>query len=218
MLRAMVNAPALFGPLRGRVMTSVSLLQSGAALMLQQMNRSLVPASVGSGFVSSEGLIAAASAVSAANVFTAGGPFVQAKAKISDAIFSANAPSITEMKIHLMKRLGEEVGVALEDYETHASFGSAVADRIDEIKKEPQGVLMISALEKKLGFDKLGFSLDTFVNAIIDPKGSDGERVDAALKKHLDLEGREEEKPDAARRGLDAFRLDESGLYGFANS
>lgn len=215
----MVHAPALFGPLRGHGMTSVSLLQSGAALMLQQMTRSLVPASVGSGIASGEGLVAVANAVTAPNISSAGGPLVRARAKISDAIFSVNAPSLMEMKIHLMKRLGEEVGVALEDHETHASFGAAVAKRIAEIKKQPQGAQMISALEKKLGFDKLGFSLDTFVNAIIDPKGNDGERVDAALKKHLGLEGGcEEEKSGAARRVLEALRRDESGLYGFANT
>lgn len=145
-------------------------------------------------------------------------PAQKAKAKVSETLFKPDAPSVTELKLHLMKRLGEKFGVSLDDHENHASFGSAIRYEINKIKMKPRGALILSAIEKELGFDKLGFSLDTFVNAIIDPKGSDGEKVDAALKKELDIEDEDEEKAAGARAALETLQVDEIGLYGFVNN
>ena len=159
-------------------------------------------------------LVATANGVAVAD--NADSPTQRAKAKLSEALFKPNAPSVTEMKIHLMKRLGQELGIALEDHETHASFGSAVRGAIADIKMKPGGALVLAAIERKLGFDTLGFSLDTFVTAIIDPKGDDGRKVDAALKKALGLDDGDDRK-SGARAVPAAILRDESGLYGLVN-
>lgn len=142
----------------------------------------------------------------------------QAKAKVSEALFKPNQPSVTEMKLHLMTRLGEKFKIKLEDHASDASFGRAIQAEINKIKTQPEGALILSAIEKELGFDKLGFSLDTFVNAIIDPDGADGEKVDAALKDHLGVDDDEAEKADDTRAALEALRLDDNGLYGFVHN
>jgi len=72
---------------------------------------------------------------------------------------------------------------------------------------------VVAAIERKLGFDTLGFLLDTFVAAIIDPKGNDGRRVDVALRKHLGLDDGEDRK-SGARAAPAAVRRDASGLNG----
>jgi hypothetical protein len=158
------------------------------------------------------GFIAAANGIAVAD--SGGEPTQRARAKLSEALFKPDAPSVTEMKIHLMKRLGQELGIALEDHETHASFGAALRTEIAKIKMKPGGNLMLAAIERKLGFDKLGFSLDTFVNAIIDPKGDDGRKVDAALKKELGLDDGEDRR-SGERTVRAVVTPDESGLYGF---
>jgi hypothetical protein len=64
----------------------------------------------------------------------------------------------------------------------------------------------IAEIEKQLGLDQVGVSLDTLVNAIIDPQGSDGDKLDAALKNHLSDHGKGEGNGAS-------FHPDEIGLY-----
>ncbi len=196
-------------------MTLTSFSRSSAVQILQQASRAFASTGAVSDTPGAH-LVATANGVAAPNVTAAGGPTQQAKAKLSGALFKPNAPSVMEMKFNLMKRLGEELGIALEDHETHASFGSAVRAALVDIKLKPDGALALAAIERKLGFDTLGFSLDTFVAAIIDPKGDDGRKVDAALKKELGLDDGEN-RTSGARAAPAAVTRDESGLYGLVS-
>lgn len=197
------------------VMTLVSSFQASALSLLQQANRPL--ASPDAGDRAGVSLVAAANGVAPPEGANGAGPSQQAKAKVAETFFKPNAPSVTEMKLHLMKRLGEKFDIKLEDHESHASFGTAIRFEINKLKMQPGGALILSAIEKELGFDKLGFSLDEFVNAIIDPTGTDGRKIDAALKDHLGIDDEDDEKASDARAALEALRVDDSGLYGFVN-
>ncbi|HRN88135.1 hypothetical protein [Hyphomicrobium sp.] len=198
-------------------MTFISSLSSSAVQILQQATRPLSQTEASSG-TSGASLVAVANGVELPSDKEGAGPTSRANAKVSEALFKPNAPSAIEMKLHLMKRLGEEFGIKLEDHESHASFGRAIQAEINKIKMKPEGALILSAIEKKLGFDKLGFTLDEFVNAVIDPKGTDGQKIDAALKDHLGLDDEGEDKVEASRAALEALRIDDSGLYGFVNN
>ncbi len=190
-------------------MTPASISQSSAVQLLRHM-RPLFSSAGTTAESAGAQLVATANGVAVPD--SAAGPTQRAKTKLSEALFKPNAPSVTEMKIHLMKWLGQEFGIALEDYVTHAAFGSALRAAIADIKMQPGGAVMLAAVERKLGFDKLGLSLDTFVNAIIDPKGDDGQKVDAALKKDLGLDS--DKDPSAAARAVpNVVTRDESGLY-----
>lgn len=193
-------------------MSVLSPLHSSAVAILQNAVRPHAAAG-GRETAPGPGLVAVANGVQDAGV--SAGATQQAKAKVSEALFKPNSPSVTEMKLHLMKRLGEEFGIKLEDHDSHASFGRAIRSAIDDIRWSPSGVLKLAAVEKKLGFDELGFSLDTFVNAIIDSEGSDAKRVDAAIREHLGQAEADSDDAEDARRALKALlRFDESGLYG----
>jgi hypothetical protein len=102
----------------------------------------------------------------------AGSPFTQARAKISDAMFSVNSVDPTEMKVKLIERLGEEFGIKQSDYKSMASYGTDIRRAIEEPKAKPGSAQAITAIEKKLGLDKLGISLDDLVDATIDPNGT----------------------------------------------
>lgn len=187
----------------------VSPLHSSAVLILQQATRST---SQGDGRAASVDLVAVANGVE--DTGRTDGATRQAKTKIAESFFKPNAPSVTEFKLHLMKRLGDELGIEFEDHETNASFGKAVKAAIDDIKRQPGGFAILSAIEKTLGFDKLGFSLDTFVDALIDPESSEGRRVDAALKDHLGITDDDADAAKDAQKALNAVvRFDTDGLY-----
>ncbi|TIT70995.1 MAG: hypothetical protein E5W56_22360, partial [Mesorhizobium sp.] len=63
------------------------------------------------------------------------------------------------------------------------SYGSAVKNAVEALKRQSPSA--IAEIERQLGLDQLGISLDTLVNAIVDPTGGDRDRLDAAPEKHL---------------------------------
>lgn len=189
-------------------MTSMPPLNSAALAILQQAASSSVTADKST--LPGVDLLAAANGIESG----ASAPSKQAQAKISEALFSPSAPSVHEFKINLMRRLGEEFGVSLDDFETASAFGSAIQGIVAKMRSEPGGALRMIEIERKLGLDDLGISLDTLINAIIDPASSDGEKLEAALKEQIgELENDEGKDAREALRAL--AERDENGLYGF---
>jgi hypothetical protein len=135
-----------------------------------------------------------------------GSPLAQARAKISDAMFSVNRPDPTAMKVRLIERLGEEFGIRQSDYTSMASYGADIKKAVEALKAKPGSAQIIIQIEKKLGLDKLGISLDELVDATIDPTGDGNKKLDAALKKQAGDFGKGE------IAGL--LRPDEIGIYG----
>jgi len=120
-------------------------------------------------------------------------------------MFSVNNTDSTQMKARLFERVGQAFGIKQDDYKSLFAYGSAIKKAVDDLKqKSPSAVTQI---EKKLGLDELGVSLDTLVNAVVDPQGSDGDKLDAALKKSL---GEHDKGKD---KGVSP-QPDEIGVYG----
>ncbi|MET3596484.1 MULTISPECIES: hypothetical protein [Mesorhizobium] len=167
-------------------MSSPPVLNNTALLMLQQhppaTARSAADSPAGSG---------------------AGSPPVQAGN--SQSMFSVSNLNVTATKVRLMERAGKEFGIDQADYESVFSYGSAVKNAVEALKRQSPSA--IAGIERQLGLDQLGISLDTLANAIIDPQGSDGDRLDAALEKQVGDDGKDE--GNAA-----SIRPDEIGLYG----
>ncbi|WP_434722231.1 hypothetical protein [Mesorhizobium sp. RIZ17] len=129
-------------------------------------------------------------------------PLTQATA-VSASMFSVDSLNITAVKVRLMERAGKEFGVDQTDYESVSSYGAAVKNAVEALK--PQSPSAIAEIERQLGLDQLGVSLDTLVGAIGDPRGSANESLDDALKQHAGRQG----EGDAA-----SVQPDELGLYG----
>ncbi|MBN9218984.1 MAG: hypothetical protein J0I79_13610 [Mesorhizobium sp.] len=136
---------------------------------------------------------------------SAGSPFTQVRAKISDAMFSVNNVDATEMKVRLIERLGEEFGIKRSDYKSMTQYSADIKRAVDALKAKPGSALAITAIEKKLGLDKLGVTLDDLVDAAVDPNGRASEKLDAALRKQAG---------DASKGTAGPLRLDEIGIYG----
>jgi hypothetical protein len=190
-------------------MSPTSPVNAAAVLILQQANAAL--ASPEKTRPAGDGLLAAANGLPGA--LESSKPSAQAQAKVNEALFSTTVVDLHQLKINLMQRLGLAFGVNLEDYKSAAEFGGVIRGLVAEIKNQENGALQLREIEKKLGLDTLGISLDTLVNAIIDPEGSDGEKLDAALKKKLGIEDKDDGK-EAYRGAPAGARTDETGLYG----
>lgn len=174
-------------------MSSLSALSNAALLILQQQRPQ---------HAAEDSLAESANGVS--SLAGSGSPLKQAQAKISGTMFSVNSLNITAIKVRLMERVGKEFGVDQGDHASLLSYGTAVKNAVEALKQRSASEII--AIEKKLGLDQLGVSLDTFVNAIIDPIGSDSDRLDAALKQ---LTG-----DDVKSKAAGPIQPDEIGLYG----
>jgi hypothetical protein len=113
------------------------------------------------------------------------GPSASTSAQTADALFSVNSPNLNKLKMDLFKRVGEALGVKESDYATPEDYGAALKKAVGQMKLDPNGQQEIAGIEKDLGLDKLGVSLDTVINAIVDPKGDDAKKLDAALEKQI---------------------------------
>lgn len=157
-------------------------------------------------------ILTVANGVAAPSVSSVGGVWQQAKALVTSSLFDPSVPDPTAMKVNLMERLGKEFGLSMDDFDNRSSFGKAIRDAMAPLLRSPEGMAMIREIERDLGLDKMGVSLVSFVNAIMEPGGADDERVDAALREQagelLEESTREIALPDPSR-----FSFDEIGLY-----
>ena len=156
-------------------MTSISGLNSTASLILQQFNS--LPAASGEEN-NSVNLAAIANGLSVKAGVT--GPEAQAQAKITDTM---SAASLTQARMQLYKRVGEELGVKEEDYATPQQWAAALRGVVRSIRAQKMGDAAILEIEQKLGLDKLGVSLDTVIDSIADPGGGASKTLNYALKK-----------------------------------
>ena len=187
--------------------TTSSLNSSAALLILQQAS---VPALSKKDEEPSAGsaILAAANGVAIPSV---AGAQSQAKAKISDA-FMDSPIDIQQLKFNLFRRVGEELGVKMDDFKDPRDYGSALRGAIEKIKASPMGALFLTKIEKDLGLDELGVSIDDVVDAISSPDGDGGKKLDAALRAETG-----EDAKKAAEDMLTVMRgikTDETGLYG----
>jgi hypothetical protein len=113
-------------------------------------------------------------------------------------------PSLTQTKLDLFERAGEALGVARSDFGSTTDYAQAVERALGKLKLDPNGRSIIQAIERELGLDKLGVSLDAVIDAMLDPEAN--EELNKAL---LEQAG---ESPSDVKTLL--VRPDEIGMYG----
>ena len=136
----------------------------------------------------------------------------KSESKISDALFSASNRSVTQMKLDLIDRAGEALGIKKDDYASTDDFVAAMKKAVTNIKAHKGWEQVISKIESDLGLDKLGVSLDDVINSAKDPEKDDS--VTEALKKQAGLA--DEKQEDAAETLL--LKQDEDGTYAPADA
>ncbi len=148
-------------------------------------------------------------------------------AEASAALFSVTQPNPEKEMAATLKRVGEVFGIERDGYATQSSFMAAVGEaftkltadpgdpaRIDEIakrldldaetvmalKEQKTPDMLVGVIEKALGLDRLGVSLDTMIEAGRDPDSAEADAVRARLL-------------DRAAGTSDPITRDELGLY-----
>ncbi|QCI98166.1 hypothetical protein [Agrobacterium larrymoorei] len=125
---------------------------------------------------------------------------------ISEAMYSVNHMSITERKLELIDRTGKALGVDKDNYGTNDEFVDAMRKALGKLKIEG-GAAAVMALNRELGLDKLGLSVEDVIDAAADPDAND--KVTKALEKEAGITSEEEEESSQKMLGA----LDELGLY-----
>lgn len=135
-------------------------------------------------------------------------------ADATEDIFSIHHIDANQLKIRLFERVGEQFGIDMDDHESLASYGEAIREAVALLRQYPGGYIQLEEIEKKLGLNELGVSIDTVINAIIDPDGRHDDKLEEALKRKTGEDVKEGKKSDPAVI-LDAIRIDENGIYGY---
>ncbi len=128
-------------------------------------------------------------------------------ARKSSSIFSADHFDRNSMKVRLMERLGRAFGLNLNDFANAGDMARVI--RQEMAKLTPEG---ISAIEKRVGLDKLSVSLNEMLDAMSNPGGGADKKLDAALRNGVAAASQRDEEQDQRRRELG---LDEIGRYSF---
>lgn len=106
---------------------------------------------------------------------------MQVRAKAVEAMFSVNSLDVTALKVSLIERAGQELGVKQSDYASTREYGAALQQAFASLQRSPNAYLVIKEIEKKLGLDEIGISLEDLINAIADPDGKGNEKLNNAL-------------------------------------
>lgn len=165
----------------------------------------------------------------------------RAQAMISDALFSVTRTNSTKLLVNLLERAGQVFGLDRKDFDTLAAFGAAIGKAVLELKADPgrpgpinniaarlgwdaetveilkdqtSPIMIIGLIEKALGLDKLGVTLDQLVRAAVDPEGSDATAVQEALAKRSGEVAATKNAPaQEDSRAPMRVQLGEAGLY-----
>jgi len=131
-----------------------------------------------------------------------------ANAKLSASLFSVNHQSVNELKLALIERTGKALGIDQADYESRDDFVKAMQEAFGKLKLEG-GDMAVLGLEKKLGLDELGISLQDVIDGARQPGAND------RVTKALEMQSGTSEDEDG---GSSRFRvvLNDNGLYGLA--
>lgn len=108
----------------------------------------------------------------------------QARARISEAMFSVSNVNPDKVKMKLFERLGELLGVHEGNFDTTEAYGRALKQKLVEIRHDPGSEAFLAKVEKELGLGKLEITSDELIDAMIDPAGEAGKKLDAALVDH----------------------------------
>ncbi len=147
----------------------------------------------------------------------------KAEATVSELDF-AGRDDIQRMKVDIMRHLGAAVGLALKDYASLQDFGRAVRDQINATvtarqRENPdeerdffgEQAKAHAALEKDLGFQRRGISIEDILGAAESPRGEADARLEAAV--------RQAAAPDTDQAKSPSFvKIDEIGVYTIADA
>lgn len=108
------------------------------------------------------------------------------ESKVAEAMFGVNHPSITKQKLDIIDKTAKALGVNQDDYASREDFVDALQKAFGRLKIDG-GDAAVHGLEKELGLDKLGVSLQDIIDSARDPEAND--KLTKALKRKAGVFG-----------------------------
>ncbi|WJH41781.1 hypothetical protein N7E02_16085 [Aliirhizobium terrae] len=102
----------------------------------------------------------------------------RAREKIATALFGTGNADPAALKMDLVERLADELGLDTDEARSSYKLGRALEEALKGMAPND-----VRDLSEKIGFADLGISMDTLLNAIKNPYGDDNERLSEALIK-----------------------------------
>ena len=130
-------------------MTSISSSPNSALLILQAQSSAAIDKTT----AAAPDLVATANGQPSKQTVGVSTQPTQAESKISDALFSVNNRSITQMKLDLIERTGEELGVKKDDYASTDDFVAAMKKVVTNIKAHKGWEQVVAKIEKDMNGD-----------------------------------------------------------------
>ena len=134
-----------------------------------------------------------------------------AEAKLKENFFSIHYRDATEIKLQIFEALGEKLGVNMSDFDDMKDYADTLATVVRDIRNKaatnPEYAGMLLEIERELGLDELGISIDEVNKAIDDPDGEANKKLTEKIEAEYGLE-RESEKLLEAN-----ISFDELGIY-----
>jgi hypothetical protein len=190
-------------------MTAISSVNATALAILQRPVSPLGPAE--DARTTAVRLVAAANGVAPEQI---SGADLEASRRRSEveAMFSVNAPNLNQMKLDLYKRVGEALGIDQSKYDSMPAYWLALKITVAKVLEQENGAAILRGIERDLGLNKLGVSLETVIDAIVDPDAN--KELTEALEDQIN-----DGAPDRAIDASDetaatlAAQVDEEGAY-----
>jgi hypothetical protein len=135
------------------------------------------------------------------------GHSAQARASLSEDLFSVHHVDAAQMKTRIFERLGEKFGLKQDDFETVADYARAIRRGVDDLKDKPGGLFALQKIEEDLGLDELGISIDIVIEAMIDPASDAAKELNEALEEKLGKSGSDAELHNGP------VKMNNDGLY-----
>ncbi|KQU98460.1 hypothetical protein ASD02_03770 [Ensifer sp. Root1252] len=99
-----------------------------------------------------------------------------ANTKINDHFFNQAGNDANNNRMVLIREVGEFFDLKREDFKSDFAFGSALSKIVEDLPPAT-----VRDIEKKLGLTDIDVSLNELIEAIKDPEGSRGKKLDEAL-------------------------------------
>jgi len=136
-------------------MSTVTPVQGAASLLLQQAilaPASHAPRAAAAGETADA--VRPVEAISKLDPVT-----TQARSRVSEALFDAEHPSVTAIKLRVIESVAGALGINQENYGSDAAFRAAIRAAFDELATNPNAREIIAGLPRDLGLDTFGASL-----------------------------------------------------------
>ena len=130
------------------------------------------------------------------------------ESKVAEQMFGVNNSNIVKQKLALIDQTGKALGVDQADYDTRDAFVDAMQKALGQLKLQG-GDAAVHGLEKQLGLDKLGVSLQDVIDSAKDPEAND--KLTKALKRQG---GDYSDDNDGSTTPSLVAQTDDIGLYG----